>query len=129
MDVHKQIFRTGCLFLLTGILLGAFAAHGLKAMLSDHHLSVFQTAVTYQMYHGLGLLALSVCPFCEPSRLTLASRILTLGVLVFSGSLYALVLLKIPMLGMVTPFGGILMILGWALVLWSTNTKTGTNLE
>ena len=75
------------------VLLGAFAAHGLRARLSEQHLAVFQTAVHYQQWHSLALLLVGLWLLRQPSLyLRLASAAWLLGMLLFSGSLYALVL-------------------------------------
>lgn len=101
-------------FGFTGVGLGAFAAHGLKNSLSPEYLAVFQTAVHYQMLHALALLALALLVRQLPGRLLLAAGYLfTLGVVLFSGSLYALTLSGISALGMITPLGGLAFLAGW----------------
>lgn len=97
----------------SGVALGAFGAHGLKNSVSEEWLAVWQTAVSYQMYHTPVILLLPfLAGFNERWRL-LAFRLFVLGVLVFSGSLYLLVMLAIPKLGMVTPLGGVMLLCGW----------------
>ncbi|MGI8747692.1 MAG: DUF423 domain-containing protein, partial [Deinococcus sp.] len=98
----------GTLLSGTGVALGAFGAHALKARLSPELLEVFETGVRYQMDHGLGLLALSARP--EQRR---APALLLAGTLVFSGSLYLLSLTGQRWLGAVTPIGGVLQLAGW----------------
>lgn len=101
-------------FGFTGVGLGAFAAHALKSRLSPEYLAVFQTAVHYQMLHALALLALALLVRQLPGRLLLAAGYLfTLGVVLFSGSLYALTLSGISALGMITPMGGLAFLAGW----------------
>lgn len=98
----------------TGVALGAFAAHGLKARLSAEYLAVFQTGVHYQLIHSLALLAVALLALQRPGRLLCASGTLfVLGGLLFSGSLYALVLTATPALGMITPLGGMAFLAGW----------------
>jgi uncharacterized membrane protein YgdD (TMEM256/DUF423 family) len=102
------------LFAFTGVALGAFAAHALKSQLSPEYLAVFQTGVHYQMLHALALLALAA--LCErlPRRLLLAiGWLFGSGIVLFSGSLYALTLSGISALGMITPLGGLAFLLGW----------------
>ena len=99
----------GCL----AVLLGAFAAHGLKSTLSTEHLAVLQTGVHYQFIHALALLLVAVLAQGRPSwSLLLATVFFTLGVVLFSGSLYVLVLTPFKP-GLITPVGGSLLVLGW----------------
>ncbi len=98
------------------VLLGAFAAHGLRARLSEQHLAVFQTAVHYQQWHSLALLLVGLWLLRQPSLyLRLASVAWLLGMLLFSGSLYALVLWGWPV-GLLTPLGGLCLVAGWLAV-------------
>ncbi|RUO68817.1 DUF423 domain-containing protein [Idiomarina ramblicola] len=98
----------------TGVMLGAFAAHGLKSKLSDDLLSAFETGVTYQFYHALALFALAFWLKQSYSVWFVASGYLWLaGVILFSGSLYALALTGIKWFGPITPIGGLLFIVGW----------------
>lgn len=97
------------------VLLGAFAAHGLKSLVSERMLEVFQTAVRYQMWHSLALLmlCLSTNALGASDWLRRAKFTMVVGVVLFSGSLYLLVLTGIKALGMVTPIGGVLLIAAW----------------
>ena len=98
------------------VLLGAFAAHGLRARLSEQHLAVFQTAVHYQQWQSLALLLVGLWLLRQPSLyLRLASAAWLLGMLLFSGSLYALVLWGWPV-GLLTPLGGLCLVAGWLAV-------------
>lgn len=101
------------------VALGAFGAHGLKETLSPGMMDTWQTAVTYQFFHTLVLLMLAFAPVALSSAYVhRAGLLFTAGILVFSGSLYALVLLDARLLGMVTPFGGVMLLLGWLVLLW-----------
>jgi uncharacterized membrane protein YgdD (TMEM256/DUF423 family) len=101
-------------FGFTGVALGAFAAHGLKQRLSPEYLEVFHTGVTYQLFHALALLAVALLAAHLPGRLLLwAGGLFAVGILLFSGSLYALTLSGIGRLGIITPFGGLAFLLGW----------------
>lgn len=103
---------------LTGVALGAFGAHGLESLVTAERLDVWKTAVSYQMYHAPVILLLGLVPVLASRPLVVAAcACFILGVLVFSGSLYALVWFDLPHLGMVTPLGGVLLILGWLLLL------------
>ena len=97
---------------LTGVALGAFAAHGLRARLSAEYLAVFQTGVLYQLIHALALLGVAALALHWRSRLLgAAGALFVLGTLLFSGSLYLLTLSSLP-LGLVTPLGGLCFMLG-----------------
>lgn len=110
----RSFLMLAAFFGFTGVGLGAFAAHGLKNRLSDDYLAVFHTGVTYQLFHTLALLAVSLLAVHLPGRLMLWAGILfTLGIVLFSGSLYALTLSGIGKLGIITPFGGLCFLLGW----------------
>lgn len=96
------------------VALGAFGAHGLRSTVEPAMLDVWQTAVQYQMFHTLVLLfILMACSMQPRALLKWAAGLLVGGILLFSGSLYVLVLSGIKGLGVVTPFGGVLFLLGW----------------
>jgi uncharacterized membrane protein YgdD (TMEM256/DUF423 family) len=103
-----------------GVLLGAFGAHTLEHLVSADRLQTWETGVRFQFFHGIGLLALGGL-MGRPHRKLLrrAALILLLGVLLFSGSLYTLVLTGALWLGMVAPVGGVAMIGGWILAAFS----------
>lgn len=102
----------------SAVALGAFGAHALRGVLSAGDLTTFETGVRYQMYHALALLALSAR--AEQRR---GPAWLLAGTLVFSGSLYALVLSGVSALGAVTPIGGVLQLIGWAFVILDARTR------
>lgn len=111
------------------VALGAFAAHGLRERLELPLLAVFQTGVQYQMYHALALLGVALwLRLAGPSVwLNAAGWLFVLGVLLFSGSLYALALGGPRWLGPVTPLGGLCFLLGWtALALCAIRTFNTT---
>lgn len=108
---------TAAVLMATGVALGAFGAHALEATLSAARLNTFETGVRYQLIHGVGLLAI-----VGLGRGHRPAWLLAAGTVIFSGSLYVLVLTDTPWLGAVAPVGGTLMIAGWcwlALVLAS----------
>lgn len=110
----------GSLSALTGIALGAFGAHGLKTRLSSDMLAVFETAVQYQMYHAFGLFAVAWVAVQWPqSQAHVAGWLFISGTALFSGSLYVLSLTGIRWWGAVTPFGGVLFLVGWLWLAWS----------
>lgn len=102
-------------FAMLAVAAGAFGAHGLRDVLSDRYLEVYQTAVSYQMYHALalGLTAVAAMHLGVDRILRVTAWSFALGVLVFSGSLYALVFTGMGRFGMITPVGGVAFIIGW----------------
>ena len=119
-DFSKSTVMIGALYAGLSVLLGAFAAHALKHIITPNQLDIFKTGVMYQMYHGLALLWLgvyvlnvSICRRC----LSQVRMLWVVGVLLFSGSLYLYVLTGAKVLVKVTPVGGVSLILGWAFLL------------
>ncbi|HWV37739.1 MAG TPA: DUF423 domain-containing protein [Vulgatibacter sp.] len=102
---------------LVSVAAGAFGAHGLRARVSEDLLAVFETGARYQMYHALGLLALGlfVRSGAASGIATAAGWSMFGGIVVFSGSLYALALSGIRGFGAVTPIGGVAFLVGWGL--------------
>ena len=96
------------------VALGAFGAHALKQRLSADMLAVYETAVQYHFYHTLALLAVAVLMVGGAQGLKLSAVLFLVGTLIFSGSLYALALSGVKILGAVTPIGGLLLLAGWA---------------
>jgi uncharacterized membrane protein YgdD (TMEM256/DUF423 family) len=119
VEMERKVFAVGSALAGLGVVFGAFGAHALKASSSPKMLTTFETGVRYQMYHGLGLLALAWAVSRWPERrLMPAAWLLLAGTVVFSGSLYLLVLTGARWFGAITPFGGLLLIFGWGLVAW-----------
>jgi uncharacterized membrane protein YgdD (TMEM256/DUF423 family) len=111
---NQKTVVSGAVFMALGVLLGAFGAHALKAQLSPELLQVYQTGVEYQFYHALGLLLIGTIGFRMDSKWLRWSAILLIaGILLFSGSLYALALSGIKSLGAITPIGGLSFVAGW----------------
>ncbi|MER2101103.1 MAG: DUF423 domain-containing protein [Pseudomonas atacamensis] len=101
-------------FGFTGVALGAFAAHGLKNRLTPEYLTIFHTGVTYQLVHTLALFGVALLATQIQGRLiTWAGLSFTVGIVLFSGSLYLLTLTGISKLGIITPFGGLAFLIGW----------------
>ena len=106
---------SGAAYGLLAVAFGAFGAHALRSRLSADWLAVYHTGVEYQFYHALALLAVGVWSLRQPTAgLNFAGGCFAAGVLLFSGSLYALALTGLRPLGIITPFGGLLFLLGWA---------------
>ena len=97
---------------------GAFGAHALKGQLTEKALDTFELGTRYQMYHALALLLVGLLLLQRPeaSGLVYAGWAFVVGVLIFSGSLYALSLSGVKILGAITPIGGVALIVGWVLV-------------
>lgn len=106
--------QLGALWAALGVALGAFGAHALTEWVTPERLATFETGVRYQLFHALGLVALGTLP----DRAQRATPLLFAGSFVFSGSLYALVLLDAPFMGAVAPLGGALQIAGWGYLAW-----------
>lgn len=102
--------------MVLSIVLGAFGAHALADVLSSKSMEVYRTAVQYQMVHSLGLLFIGYYAKRSETRLLIYSGYsFILGVIFFSGSLYLLSVTGTSLLGLITPVGGLLFILGWIL--------------
>lgn len=103
------------------VMIGAFGAHALGPMLqATNRADTFETAVKYQMYHTLALMAVGLLLFrVEQPALQVAAWCFFLGILVFSGSLYTLCLTGVTWLGAITPIGGTLMIIGWGALFYA----------
>lgn len=97
------------------VILGAFGAHALKETLSATELNSFETAVRYQMYHVIVLFIINLNQVFSLKEKKIMSYLFMVGILFFSGSIYAMYLAKIPAknIWFITPFGGLLLILGW----------------
>lgn len=115
------IIQTAAIFGAIAVGIGAFGAHGLNSMLeASGRLETFETAVKYHFYHSLALFGLGVLAFVKPNwkKLSLSFWGFTIGILIFSGSLYVLCLTGITWLGAITPLGGVAFILGWLGIFW-----------
>ena len=113
----RSFLMLAAFFGFTGVGLGAFAAHGLKSRLTAEYLAIFHTGVLYQLVHALALLGVAVLAAQLPGRLvTWAGFSFALGIVLFSGSLYVLTLTGFSKLGIITPFGGLAFLVGWALL-------------
>lgn len=113
--MKRKLLLLGSVFGCSGVALGAFGAHGLKNTLSSEMLAVFETGVRYQMYHTLAILLVAILVEQHPS-LRLTGQLFGAGIILFSGSLYALALTGITIVGAVTPFGGLCLLAGWVVL-------------
>lgn len=118
--MERQWIVIGTVLAGLAVALGAFGSHALKATLTANgRLDTYQTAVQYHMFHALALIALGLLSaHLSSPQIAWAGGLLTLGVLLFSGSLYILSIFNIPIMGAVAPFGGTAFILGWACFAW-----------
>jgi uncharacterized membrane protein YgdD (TMEM256/DUF423 family) len=120
--MNKAILVTATLFGITGIILGAFAAHGLKQLISVESLQTFETGVKYQIYHAIFLLIVGTANTIRPNYKRIMYYLTLIGILFFSGSIYGLATNSITTFdfkafGIITPIGGLLLILAWVLLL------------
>ncbi len=113
--VDRTFLIIGAAVAFIGVGVGAFGAHGLRGRISPEMLAVFETGVRYQMYHAFAILITAIAVSHMDGRLVrMAGWLFTSGIVIFSGSLYALALSGISMLGAVTPLGGLAFLAGWA---------------
>jgi uncharacterized membrane protein YgdD (TMEM256/DUF423 family) len=114
LNMINLIIAFGAFNAFLAVAAGAFAAHGLKDILSIEYLNTFKTAADYQMIHGLGLILIGMISKQNTSRCNIAAAVfMFLGIALFSGSLYLLTLTGICWLGIITPFGGICFLIAW----------------
>jgi uncharacterized membrane protein YgdD (TMEM256/DUF423 family) len=116
----RVFLATASLLGALGVALGAFGAHALRDRVEPRLLEVWQTGVHYHLVHALALLAAAwVAQRATGSQATLAGWLFVAGIVLFSGSLYAMTLTGIRALGAVTPVGGLAFIAGWLLLAWA----------
>lgn len=128
----RNFIYTAILLCLTSIILGAFGAHLLKEILTEFQLSSFETGVRFQMFHGLVILILSFNKKYFNDKLKFALKIMTLGTVIFSLSIYLLNLqeylsINLSLLGPITPIGGLLIIISWLILLFIVKRKETYN--
>ncbi len=118
--MERLYFALGSASALLGVAAGAFGAHGLRDRLSTEMLAVYETAVRYQLFHALALLAVAWAVSRWPGPATAAAGwLFVAGTLLFSGSLYALSLSGLRWLGAITPLGGLAFLVGWGCLIWA----------
>ena len=106
------------------VILGAFGAHALKNRMPAEDLLIFETGVRYQMYHAFAIIACAlIATRFESFGIKLAAWFFLTGTIIFSGSLYTLTLTGQRQLGMVTPIGGVLFVVGWFALAWATLSR------
>ena len=122
--MERKITSVAALLGITAIILGAFGAHALKKQLSVEQLGSFETGVKYQMYHALFLLFLGINTFLNAKVKKTVFQLVVFGVFIFSGSIYLLTTKAITgvdfkFIGIVTPIGGVLLIMAWSVLFWN----------
>jgi len=122
--LERTFFMVGCISAAVAVAAGAFGAHALRARLTPDLLAVFETAARYHMFHAFGLLAAAYAAGRWPGALvTWAGIAFIAGTVLFSGSLYALVLSGVRALGAITPLGGLAFMLGWGCLAAAAMTR------
>ncbi len=115
----NRILIVGAFMAMIGVAAGAFGAHGLRPILSEKMMSVFETAVRYQLVHALAMLIAGLSAVVLKHRVFVrAAWSFFLGMLIFSGSLFILSVTDIRTLGMLTPVGGLAFLIGWIFLAW-----------
>ena len=120
--MDKKILITGSILGFLAIILGAFAAHGLKEIVDASSIESFQTGVRYQMYHAILFLFIGSSKLIDPKKKTLLFYFILIGVLFFSGSIYGLATdsltgINFRKIAFITPIGGLLLAVSWLLLL------------
>ena len=128
----KKFTHISILFCLTAIILGAFGTHLLKEVLSENKLSSFETGIRYQMFHGITILILSLNNDYFTKKLRLVLKIMSSGTVLFSLSIYLLSLqglldITLSFLGIITPIGGLFLIISWILLLSNVKKNSSTS--
>jgi|TARA_B110000967_G_C18469755_1_gene356773 uncharacterized membrane protein YgdD (TMEM256/DUF423 family) len=119
-----NFIKVAILFCTTSVVLGAFGAHLLKDLLTEHQLSSFQTGIRYQMFHGLSILILALNKNYFTEKLNKVLQLMSVGIILFSLSIYLLNLqellgLALSFLGPVTPIGGLFLMVSWTLLFFN----------
>ncbi|MES1223924.1 MAG: DUF423 domain-containing protein [Bacteroidota bacterium] len=130
--MNKNLIATAAILGALSVALGAFAAHKLRDMLPADAVAVFETGVRYQFYHTFAILSVAILSERFPGKwIRWAGNCFVAGIILFSGSLYALTVLRIAestginrFVGIITPFGGLFFIIGWLLLFVSVSKKT-----
>ena len=128
--MDRKILSTAALLGVIAIVLGAFGAHGLKKIVDPESIATFETGVRYQMYNALFLLFVGVTPLVTQKAKKLIFTLVLIGVLFFSGSIYflacnSLFSFDFKKIGIITPIGGLLLILGWGVLFLNLIKRKG----
>ena len=121
----KLYLIAGSLFAALAILFGAFGSHALKEKLSLEELEIYDIATRYLMFHALGIFGIGILGYQVPSQiLIIPFSLMAFGILIFSGSLYLISLIGYKKLGMVTPIGGLALIISWIMLAYNIYKKS-----
>lgn len=114
-DKIKMFLAIASFMMALAISLGAFGAHGLKSILDEYMLKVYNTGIQYHFYNTLGLFIATFIYALKPQsrKIYISLWLILIGMIIFSFSLYALTILNMPILGAITPIGGTLLIIAW----------------
>lgn len=114
-DKIKMFLAIASFMMALAISLGAFGAHGLKSILDEYMLKVYNTGIQYHFYNTLGLFIATFIYALKPQskKIYVSLWLILIGMIIFSFSLYALTILNMPILGAITPIGGTLLIIAW----------------
>ena len=114
-DKIKMFLAIASFMMALAIALGAFGAHGLKSILDEYMLKVYNTGIQYHFYNTLGLFIATFIYALKPQsrKIYISLWLILIGMIIFSFSLYALTILNMPILGAITPIGGTLLIISW----------------
>ena len=119
--IVKLFIIAGAINGFLAVAFGAFGAHALKEKLSEKYLAIWETAVQYQMFHALALIAVGILMSSKligpVSTLNTAGYLILAGIILFSGSLYVLSLTGVGVLGAITPIGGVAFLVGWVMII------------
>ena len=118
LDVRSVWVSLGALNAALAVGAGAFAAHGLRGRLDARAFEVFETGARYHMYHALAMILAGALASATNGRAGTAGAIFQLGIVLFSGSLYALAITGVRGLGAITPIGGVAFLAGWVYLAW-----------
>lgn len=115
--ISRYSIPLGAINAFIAVAAGAFAAHGLKGVLSIEYLNTFKTAADYQMWHGIGLILIGILNNQSSHKLnSIAALFMLIGIILFCGSLYLLTLTDTKWLGMITPLGGLCFLFAWLIL-------------
>lgn len=118
METRSPLIAIGALNAALAVAAGAFGAHGLRERLEPRALEIFETGARYQMYHALAMILAGLLA-ARFTGATTAGWLFLAGIAIFSGSLYALSLTDVKVLGAITPLGGVAFLAGWSWLAWS----------
>jgi uncharacterized membrane protein YgdD (TMEM256/DUF423 family) len=126
----KKAIITGAIHGFLAVAFGAFGAHALESILDDYSAGIWDTAVQYQMFHAAALILVGILSskslLGESKQLNVATNCFNFGILFFTGSLFILAITGIKWLGAVTPIGGVLFLIGWAMIIVSAKKANTT---